>query len=156
MVSPMSKYVPFNEYSNDNLYYVNTCSTKIYETQVNKICQQFQLVHNQTDLIVVDNYLSSFTSYDYYYCVRNSFDKTCNTNIFTSMTTITLPKNFSVFNFKIVSENEILLVWMEPEYINGPLDYYVLYRNEAEVFRGQTLYFVDQNYEVIQPYKLFR
>lgn len=155
-LSSFSKYAPLSAYPSGSLFNDNTCVLSTWESVENKRCKKFETVYNETRLSIIDSNLSSFTSYDYSICARNTYDVTCNDKVFSAKTEITLPANFSYFNHKVTNENEIFLLWNNPIFINGPLIYYVLYRNEIEIYRGKNLYFIDENYEIVQPYKLFR
>jgi len=156
LINPYSRNVPAAAYIDKDLYFNNSCFQKNYEPIEEKRCKDFEQVYSHGLLSVLDQNLTSFTSYDYKICVKNTFDKTCNDKVFSAQTEITLPRNFSYFNYKILHENELLLYWNEPIQINGPLEYYVLYRNEIEIYRGKILFFFDENYEILQPFKMYR
>ena len=148
-----SKFKPYLR-DEKNLYDLNECYSPKYTANTLSKCKSYELISNITSALTLslnDSNLDPFTSYDYKYCVQNSYDRTCNPETFRLETNASLPKDFKYFNYEVINDNFMYLTWNHPIYMNGLLDHFKLIRNGFEIYRGKNTSYEDMTRQ-IQPY----
>ena len=137
------------------LFDKNECFASFF-SNYESTCENYELKFNKTsEFTYEDHNLISFNSYEYKLCVANTFDKTCNSKVVNVKTNMSLPSNFSYFNYEILGNSHIYLYWNSPLKLNGKFVSYILYRNEKEIYSGTNNFFNDETRE-IQPYKIYK
>jgi hypothetical protein len=136
------------------VYEPNLCYFNVTDELESKICDDFVLIQNQTDLKYTDNSLIAFKPYDYKLCVRNSHAVACSDDFYSRQTQPTRPFQFSYFNFKIECEDTVTLNWNYPLKFNGVLTYFKLYRDGKEIHRSLNLTFTDSN--GVKPFEVYK
>jgi hypothetical protein len=143
-------YLPLE---NENTYVKSKCP--IESSLVNpKPCKDFQQITHQNETNFIDSNLTPFNSYDYMYCAKNIKGTTCLLNITKATTTASLPCHFDYFTHQVIGNKSVILKWKPPIYLNGPLKYYKLFRNNLEIYQGIELTYLDAyNLNPLSVYK---
>jgi hypothetical protein len=136
------------------LYEPNQCYFNVTHELESKICDEFELIRNQTGMKYTDNTLLAYKPYDYKLCVRNSHAVTCSAEIYSRQTQPTKPFEFVNFNYKIECQDTVTLSWNYPLQLNGVLTNFKLYRDGVEISRSLNLTFTDIN--GVRPYEVYK
>ena len=152
IANPVLKTAPIN--NGAQLFDEYKCPASFYGTNSEQ-CLAFGLISNQTQLNYSDSQLESYTYYDYKLCAQNSFASSCNNKVLTLLSNMSLPQNFSFFNYEILGASQIYLYWRYPLYLNGPVEFYKLFRNDAEIYKGLSSFFYDETVQ-IQPFQVYK
>ena len=118
-------------------------------------CSPFHTITNQSTTSYLDTNLTSYKSYEYTYCAANSAGKTCLPQVYQIVTSVSEPRGFVYFNYRVVENKAILLEWQPPVYLNAPLRFYRVFRDNVEIYKGVELSFLDKTRH-LEAYKAYR
>lgn len=116
-------------------------------------CLPFKIISNQSSsLSFVDLDLTPDRSYDYKYCVSNSFATSCNENAKTIRTEPSLPTGFDFFAYDVLCGDSVQLEWSPPSITNGDILYFKVYRDKKEIHRSLNISLIDRG---LKPFEFY-